>query len=118
MGFQLLEENTDKWADAGYRCWAEYYVPGYGWVSADVVEADAQNGKGHVRWLTGLTSRRVWLNQGRQFRFSGAHAADPVNHMNIAYAEIDGKPTRVLPEGELAPQLTRQIKFVQVLPAD
>ena len=114
MGYRLLAENSDKWVDPGYRCWVEYFVPGYGWVSADVVEADAPDGKGNVRWFTGLTPRRVWLNQGRQFRFSGTHAADPVNHMNIAYAEIDGKPARVLPEGELAPQLTRQVKFVEV----
>ncbi len=118
MGYLLLEENAEKWFDPGYRCWVEYYVPGYGWVSADVVEADSPDGKGHVRWLTGLTPRRVWLNQGRQFCFSGAHAADPVNHMNIAYAEIDGKPARVLPEGELTPQLTRQIRFVHVAPPD
>lgn len=113
MGYRLLEENADKWVDPGYRCWVEYYVPGYGWVSADIVEADAPNGKGHVRWLTGLTPRRVWLNQGRQFRFSAAHAKDPVNHMNIAYAEIDGQPARVLPEGDLPAQLTRQIRFVE-----
>ncbi|MEJ7595867.1 MAG: transglutaminase domain-containing protein [Planctomycetaceae bacterium] len=118
MGYRLLEENAGKWVDPGYRCWVEYYVPGCGWVSADVVEADAPDGKGHVRWLTGLTPRRVWLNQGRQFRFSGAHAGDPVNHMNIAYAEIDGRPARVLPEGDLMPQLTRQIKFVHLPPSD
>lgn len=118
MGYQVLEENADKLVDPGYRCWVEYYVPGYGWVSADVVEADAPNGKGHVWWLTGLTSRRIWLNQGRQFRFADAHAGEPVNHMNIAYAEIDGTPARILPEGDLAPQLTRQIKFVQISPPD
>jgi len=118
MGYRLVEENAGKWVDPGYRCWIEYYVPGFGWVSADVVEADAPDGKGHVRWLTGLTPRRVWLNQGRQFRFSEAHASDPVNHMNIAYAEIDGKPARVLPEGDLTPQLTRQIKFVHLPPSD
>lgn len=118
MGYQLLEENSGKWVDPGYRCWVEYYVPGYGWVSADVVEADAPNGRGHVRWLTGLTARRVWLNQGRQFRLEGAKAADPVNHMNIAYAEIDGKPARLLPDGDLTPQLTRQIMFVHGPPTD
>ncbi|MDA1230386.1 MAG: transglutaminase domain-containing protein [Planctomycetota bacterium] len=118
MGYRLLEENANKLVDPGYRCWVEYYIPGYGWVSADIVEADAPNGKGHIRWLTGLTPRRVWLNQGRQFRFADAHAGEPVNHMNIAYAEIDGTPARILPEGDLALQLTRQIKFVQIPPSD
>ena len=118
MGYRLLEENSGKWVDPGYRCWVEYYVPGYGWISSDVVEADAPDGKGHVRWLTGLTPRRVWLNQGRQFRFADAKSTTPVNHMNIAYAEIDGKPARILPEGDLTPQITRTIKFDEVVPSN
>ena len=118
MGYRLLEENSGQWIDPGYRCWVEYYVPGYGWISADVVEADTPDGKGHVRWLTGLTPRRVWLNQGRQFRFADAKSTTPVNHMNIAYAEIDGKPARILPEGELAPQITRKIKFDELVPSN
>ncbi|HQZ67499.1 MAG TPA: transglutaminase domain-containing protein [Planctomycetaceae bacterium] len=116
MGYRLLKENSGQWVDPGYRCWVEYYVPGYGWISADVVEADTPDGKGHVRWLTGLTARRVWLNQGRQFRFADAQSTTPVNHMHIAYAEIDGKPARILPEGDLTPQLTRTIKFDEVVP--
>jgi len=40
-----------------------------------------------------------------------------VNHMHIAYAEIDGKPARILPEGDLAPQITRTIKFDEVVPS-
>ncbi len=118
MGYRLPEENSGQWVDPGYRCWVEYYVPGYGWISADVVEADAPDGKGHVRWLTGLTPRRVWLNQGRQFRFADAKSTTPVNHMNIAYAEIDGKPARILPEGDLAPQITRKIKFDELAPSN
>ena len=115
MGYRLLEENSGKWVDPGYRCWVEYYVPGYGWISSDVVEADSPDGKGHVRWLTGLTPRRVWLNQGRQFRFTDAHTTTPVNHMNIAFAEIDGKPARILPEGDLEPQITRTIRFDEMI---
>ncbi len=110
LGYRLLAENSGKWVYPGYRCWVEYYVPGYGWISADVVEADTPDGKGHVHWLTELTPRRVWLNQCRQLRFADAKCTAAVNHMNIAYAEIDGKPVRVLPEGDLLPQLTRQIK--------
>jgi len=118
MGYRMLEENAGKWVDPGYRCWVEYYVPGYGWISADVVEADTPDGKGHVQWLTGLTPRRVWLNQGRQFRFTDAKSTTPVNHVHIAYAEIDGKPARILPEGDLTPQITRTIKFDEVVPSN
>ena len=114
MGYRLQEENVDKTVDAGYRCWVEYYVPNYGWISADVVEADRKDGLGPNRWFTGVTARRVWLNQGREFRLADDQVADRVNHMTLGYAEIDGKPIRLLPEGDLPAQITRRIHFVEV----
>jgi hypothetical protein len=33
--------------------------------------------------------------------------------MTIGYAEIDGQPVRLLPEGELKPQLTRTILYTE-----
>lgn len=111
MGFRLPEKNRDKLLDAGYRCWVEYFVPNYGWISADVVEADTPGGLGHERWLSGLTSRRIWLNQGREFAFADKVTPGRINNMTIGYAEIDGQPVRLLPEGELKPQLTRTIRY-------
>ena len=111
MGYRLLPENEGKLVDPGYRCWVEYFVPAYGWISADVVEADRPDGQGEVRWLTGLTANRIWLNQGRNFRFKDTTVSEPINHMNIAYAEIDGKPARLLPEGDSQPQIQRKVIF-------
>jgi hypothetical protein len=116
MGYRLKEEDNDRLVDSGYRCWAEYYVPGYGWVVADIVEADRPGGLGMTRWLTGLTARRLWLNQGRQFSFDGLDPEQRINHMSIAYVEVDGKPARLLPEGDLTPQITRKIRFNEVKP--
>lgn len=113
MGFRLPEKNRDKLLDAGYRCWVEYFVPNYGWISADVVEADTPGGLGHERWLSGLTSRRIWLNQGREFAFADKETPGRINNMTIGYAEIDGQPVRLLPEGELKPQLTRTILYTE-----
>lgn len=110
MGYRLQDKNRGKLVDPGYRCWVEYFVPNFGWVSADVVEADTPNGLGHERWMSGLTSRRLFLNDGREFRFENAQAKT-VNHMSIAYAEIDGTPARLLPEGELKPQITRKVHY-------
>lgn len=114
MGYRLLEKNKGKMVDPGYRCWVEYFVPNYGWISADVVEADTPGGLGHERWFSGLTSRRVWLNQGREFNLGDGIAVGRVNHMSIGYAEIDGKPVRLLPDGELKPQLTRKVRFTEI----
>jgi hypothetical protein len=94
----------------------EYFLPGYGWVPADIVEADAIGGLGPQRWFTGLTERRLWLNEGREFVLNPRQAGGRVNTMVIGYAEIDGIEARVLPDGELKPQLTRRIEFHEIKP--
>jgi transglutaminase-like putative cysteine protease len=115
MGYRVLEKNEGKEVDPGYRCWVEYFLPGYGFVSADIVEADAVDGQGPGRWFTGLTERRLWLNSGREFHLNPRQAqAGRVNTMIIGHAEIDGVPARVLPDGPLAAQLTRKVHFTEV----
>ncbi len=114
MGYRLLEKNVGLEVNPGYRCWAEFFAPGYGWVPADIVEADAGGTWERSRWFSGLTARRLWLNQGREFTFEGAASTKPVNHMSIGYAEIDGVPARVLDEGDLAAQLSRTVRFIEL----
>lgn len=114
MGYRVNPKNENKVYDPGYRCWVEYFVPSYGWIPADVVEADAVDGLGPARWFTGLTERRVWLNEGREFQLRPAQACASVNTMIIGHAEIDGKAARVLPDGDLKAQLARTIQFVEL----
>jgi hypothetical protein len=38
--------------------------------------------------------------------------------MNIAYAEMDGVPARLLPEGNLNPQITRKVICTEDVPSD
>ena len=86
---------------------------------ADIVEADAPNGLGRDRWFTGLTERRIWLNEGREFDLAGRQVTDKrVNTMIIGYAEIDGVEARVLPDDleKLAAQLTRTVRFTEIKP--
>ena len=116
MGYRLQPKNLGKLVDPGYRCWVEYFVPNYGWVSADIVEADTPGGLGPKRWFTGLTARRIWLNQGREFKLASDQAVERVNHMSIAYAETDGKPARLLPTGKLKSQITRKVLFTEIAP--
>lgn len=117
MGYRLREQNVGKEVDPGYRCWSEYFVPGYGWVPADIVEADDPSGLGRDRWFTGLTSRRLWLNQGREFDLAGRSNTDErVSTVVIGYAEIDGIPVRVLPDEArgLPSQLSRLVHFTEL----
>jgi len=111
MGYRLLEEKANSLAESGYRCWVEYFVPNYGWVPSDIVEADRPGGLGLERWYSGLTARRVWLNQGREFMFADDHVEGRINHMSIGYAEIDDKPARIIPDESGPSQITRKIYF-------
>ena len=118
MSYRLREANEGKEVDPGYRCWAEYFVPNYGWIPADIVEADDPKGLGRTRWFTGLTERRLWLNEGREFNLAGRAAPQTrVNTLVIGYAEIDGVEARVLPEGDKAAQLSRVVHYTEVKPS-
>jgi Transglutaminase-like superfamily len=115
MGYRLREANEGKNVDPGYRCWAEYFLPGYGWVPTDLVEAEDPKGLGPDRWFSGLTARRLWLNQGREFNFPNRSSNDHrVNTMIIGYAEIDGVEARVLPAGDKPAQLSRTVLYTEV----
>jgi len=115
MGYRLKDGNAGKEIDPGYRCWVDYFLPGYGWVPADIVEADDPKGLGRTRWFSGLTERRVWLNDGREFDLAGrAVTSKRVNTMIMGYAEIDGVEARVLPDGDKKPQLSRKVFFTEV----
>ena len=119
MGYRLREANVGKEVDPGYRCWAEYFVPGYGWVSADIVEADDPKGLGRTRWFSGLTERRLWLNEGREFNLAGRAVTDHrVSTMVIGYAEIDGVEARVLADDvtKIPAQLSRTVRYTEIKP--
>ncbi|MBE2216331.1 MAG: transglutaminase domain-containing protein [Opitutaceae bacterium] len=117
MGYRLREPNAGKEVDPGYRCWAEYFIPGYGWVPTDIVEADDPKGLGRARWFSGLTERRLWLNSGREFDLPGrAVTSHRVNTVVVGYAEIDGKEVRVIPDEahNLPAQITRTVLFTEI----
>ena len=117
MGYRLREPNAGKEVDPGYRCWAEYFLPGYGWVPADIVEADDPQGLGRDRWFSGLTDRRLWLNSGREFDLAGRSVTSQrVNTVVVGYAEIDGKEVRVIPDevNHLPAQITRTVHYTEI----
>jgi transglutaminase-like putative cysteine protease len=84
------------------HCWAEFYLPGTGWVSADpadVLKAVLKNNwskdqqetkdKADYYW-GGLDSERVQLSFGREVTLSPAQDGPALNYFGYPYAEVGG----------------------------
>lgn len=84
------------------HCWAEFYLPGTGWVSADpadVLKAVLKGGwtkdqeetrqKAEYYWGN-LDSERVQLTAGRDLILEPAQSGAALNDFGYPYAEVDG----------------------------
>ncbi len=91
FGMRLPEKNEGKEADAGYRCWVQYFVPNYGWISSDVSAGDTTPTE-RERFASGLDCRRVHFSEGRDLQLNPPQAGGRVNLLIGAYVEVDGKP--------------------------
>jgi len=115
MGYRLKPEMAGQEYDPGYRCWAEVYLPGSGWVPTDLVVADGAGPEERAKHYGALDAKRVWLWQGRGFELAPKHAGGPIHTMLVGWAEIDGVPVEVLPGHDGTPsQLTRTITFEEI----
>ena len=91
MGYRLPAASEGRSLDPGYRCWVEYFLTGYGWVPADIVDADAAGDPGAKRWFAGLNERRVWLHEGRGLALAADAVAPRVDTLRVGYADLDGR---------------------------
>ena len=91
FGSRLQAKNEGKEVDAGYRCWVQYFVPGYGWTSTDVSAGDTTPAE-RARYMSSLDNRRVRFLEGRDLTLNPPQAGGRVNLVIGAYIEIDGKP--------------------------
>ncbi|MCI0446820.1 transglutaminase domain-containing protein [bacterium] len=77
----------------GYHCWADFYLPGHGWVPVDASEASKSNDPGKRDYLFGnLDPDRLEFTIGRDIRLNPPQSGEPLNYFIYPYAEADGKP--------------------------
>lgn len=90
IGFPLPPDRTEG-EIAGYHCWAQFYLKGYGWVPVDASEA-SKNPTLRDYFFGAHDEHRVLFTIGRDVRLSPPQKGGPLNYFIYPYAEVDGKP--------------------------
>lgn len=99
FGVRINAEDITK----NQHCWAEFYLPGTGWVTADPAdvlkavltnewdkESDETKELQEYYW-GGCDKTRIELSAGRDLVLAPAQDGEPLNNFGYPYAEVDGE---------------------------
>jgi transglutaminase-like putative cysteine protease len=89
IGFPLPADKHEG-EIAGYHCWAEFWLQGYGWVPVDISEAWKDPARREY-FFGAHDANRVQFSIGRDVMLSPLQAGAPLNYFIYPYAEVDGK---------------------------
>jgi transglutaminase-like putative cysteine protease len=89
IGFPLPVDKQEG-EIAGYHCWAEFWLKGYGWVPVDISEAWKDPARREY-FFGAHDANRVQFSVGRDVTLSPQQAGAPLNYFIYPYAEVDGK---------------------------
>jgi len=101
FGIRLGKKDTED-ITTWQHCWAEFFLPGYGWVPVDPadvrkmmlvqkLELDDAKTKEYREYFWGAwDAYRVQLAVGRDLQLNPQQAGKPLNTFGYPYAEIDG----------------------------
>ena len=101
FGLRLGKKDEEDMT-GGHHCWAEFYVPGYGWAPADpadvrkimlVDKLDLKGAQDKIDYyFGGVDQYRIALARGGRGYYLNPRQNDgPLNYFMYPYAEINGK---------------------------
>jgi transglutaminase-like putative cysteine protease len=102
FGLRLGKE-PEQDISSGFNCWAEFYLPGTGWVQVNPADVrkimlkkklSINQAKSYREYYFGAVDEyRIVLERGaRGIVFNPKQDAEPLNYFMYPYAEIDGEP--------------------------
>lgn len=90
LGFRLPPGREEGFL-SGYHAWAEFWLPGFGWVPVD--PAAAQENPSRVdRYFTGQDENVIRFSVGRDIKLLPPQRGEPLNYLLYPFAEAGGKP--------------------------